>query len=98
MEDRFYTAAIEVPGCTAREKVLLNAVLDGHGGHVRKRIISILSLYQDCPLKIMHDPDGHNIRFLSQDDSHNQRLTNRKIGEAEKCHQKTRESSQFEQF
>ena len=34
MEDRFYTASIEVPGCTAREKVLLNAVLDGHGGHV----------------------------------------------------------------
>ena len=28
----------------------------------------------------------------------NQRLTNRKIGEAEKCHQKTRESSQFERF
>ena len=39
MEDRFYTAAIEVPGCTAREKVLLNAVLDGHGGHVRKKAI-----------------------------------------------------------
>ena len=37
MEDRFYTAAIEVPGCSAREKVLLSAVLDGHGGHVSKQ-------------------------------------------------------------
>ena len=39
MEDRFYTSAIEVPGCKARERVLLNAVLDGHGGHVSKNAI-----------------------------------------------------------
>ena len=37
MEDRFYTATIEAPGATWKEKVLLNAVLDGHGGQVSSR-------------------------------------------------------------
>ena len=39
MEDRFYTATIEVPGGAPREKVLLNAVLDGHGGHVSRKAV-----------------------------------------------------------
>ena len=40
MEDRFYTATIEVPGgAPPREKVLLNAVLDGHGGQVSRKTV-----------------------------------------------------------